>query len=331
MLDFLGKKWFGGLAVLAVIDTVWLFALGHTVDFGSLWQALVAVPILLVILAICHFGRVWLIDSVPPARRVTFHSRLALLRNIAEISLFLTVGWVTLRLFNHLSMTTGFPYADALLASWDAALFGLWNDYFRFVAERPLLVEALDKAYFGLTLLSVLGCYVLLLTGRDQATRFFIYSFTATAVIATTIGMFFPARAAVASILENPALLAAFTEKPGWYSVDIIEKLRTQDGIVFDIAYLPGLTTFPSFHTAAGVVLAYSFRGSPLFSAVCAYTLIMIASTPVFGGHYFVDLLAGAALALIVCRYFEGRAVFAGLFAASDRTKQTSRSAALSQ
>jgi hypothetical protein len=314
MFDFIGKPWFLGIIALAIVDGVWVYGTGHSINLASLRPTIVTSLVWLVMMAICaRYQSAYGQSAGAPAtdRAVLLMAKLG---KVAEVLLFLSAGWVALRLYNHLSMTLPVPYADPLLHSWDKSLFGMWNDYFRFVAERPWLIAVLGFSYTGLTALSVIGCMFLLFTGREQATRFFIYTFTVTAVFATTWGALFPAQAAVATVLDSPELLAAFAEKPGWYSIEIIEELRTAEGIVFDFGYLPGLTTFPSFHTAAGVILAYSFRGSRLFAPVCVYSLIMIASTPVIGGHYFVDLCAGSFLALVVCRWFETMPGFEDVF-----------------
>lgn len=41
----------------------------------------------------------------------------------------------------------------------------------------------------------------------------------------------------------------------------------------------------------------------------------MIASTPVLGGHYFVDLIAGTAVAALVAWAFGSLPVYKGMFA----------------
>lgn len=314
MLDFLGLRWFVGLLVLLALDLVWLVAMGHTIDAGSLWRTLVVAGGMLALMLACGRFSSAFAARVPTERRAAFIRRMHLLRHVSEVFLFITLGWVALRLYNHLSMTLPVPYADALLASLDDRFFGIWNGYFEFIATRPLLITVQDWAYASLSPLTIFACYYLLLAGHGQKCRFFIYTFTTTAIVATTIGMLFPAKAAVATILENQDLLSAFPEKPGWYSIEIIERLRTQNGIVFNFDDLPGLTTFPSFHTAAGVVLVYSFRQTRLFFPSAAYAAVMIASTPVFGGHYLVDLLAGTILAIGVCRWFEKSREFRGLF-----------------
>ncbi len=314
MFDYLGTRLFLGLIALAVIDAAWLLAAGHRIDLDSLDLALTLAAASLVLLIPCRLRLKRMAGAGGDTSPAFYKTALNKLAKASEVALFLALGWVVLRLFNHLSMTLPVPYADAMLASWDASIFGAWNVYFRYVAERPFLIELLDLSYHSLTPLSVVASYFLLLTGRETAARFFILAFTITAVIATTVGMFFPAKAAVATVLESRELLSAFAKPPGSYSIDIIERLRTESGIVFNASYMPGLTTFPSFHTAAGIILAYSFRQTFLFVPVALYTAAMIAATPVWGGHYFIDVVAGAALAVAVCRYLETQSAFAGLF-----------------
>ncbi|HTV72074.1 MAG TPA: phosphatase PAP2 family protein [Rhizobiaceae bacterium] len=63
---------------------------------------------------------------------------------------------------------------------------------------------------------------------------------------------------------------------------------------------MPGLVTFPSFHTAAGIVVAWCLRRTLFYWPGVVYSVAMIASTPVFGGHYFIDVIAGAFVAFAV-------------------------------
>ncbi len=67
---------------------------------------------------------------------------------------------------------------------------------------------------------------------------------------------------------------------------------------VVDYDRFQGVVTFPSFHTASAVFLIYVARRSPWTLCVSApLNLTMIVATPLGGGHYLVDLLAGAAVA----------------------------------
>jgi membrane-associated phospholipid phosphatase len=63
---------------------------------------------------------------------------------------------------------------------------------------------------------------------------------------------------------------------------------------------LAGIVTFPSFHAASAVLYAWALW--PLWwmrpIAIIANGA-MLASTPIDGGHYFIDLAAGIGVAVL--------------------------------
>lgn len=315
MLTFPGRGWFAGLTLLAVCNFAYVCIAGHSVDLFSLLSTAGVGIGLLGVVFVVH----WLLRATrngdPLINTPSFRRMIRTLQNFFEGYAFILLGWVALRLFNHITMMTDIPYADSMLLAWDRALLLDWNAYFAFVAERPALIQMLDVAYVSLTPISALGFVGLFLLGRVEAARFFVVTFATTAVVCTVIGAFFPAVAAVGYALERPELLERFATRPGWYSIPVIDALRNTDSYTFNMYYLPGLTTFPSFHTAAGIVLTYSYRGNLLYIPVLCYTVIMVASTPVWGGHYFVDLFAGAAIAIAICRAFEQTKRYRTVFA----------------
>jgi membrane-associated phospholipid phosphatase len=61
-----------------------------------------------------------------------------------------------------------------------------------------------------------------------------------------------------------------------------------------------GIITFPSLHAALGLIFALALwpdRVLRWFSL--ALNLLMIVATPIDGSHYFVDVFAGLAIALM--------------------------------
>lgn len=228
--------------------------------------------------------------------------------------IFLQAAWIAVRLLNHLSMATEIELTDARLAAWDAMLGLDWMGYFRFVHDRPLLIAVLSVSYTSLTLLSTLAFFIFALRAEFRRTAFFLDTFLFTAIICTGLGMLFPAEAAVAYHVQELALFPNFSSPPGLYHLQHLMALRSGDPVSLDLQNLPGLVTFPSFHTAAGVVLAFSAYGTRMFPVFCAYSAVMIASTPVFGGHYFVDLFAGGAVAVAVIWFVAMREKYRGLF-----------------
>lgn len=63
---------------------------------------------------------------------------------------------------------------------------------------------------------------------------------------------------------------------------------------------LEELVTFPSFHTACGVLFAWAlWRVRYLWIVGLILNVLMIASTPISGSHYLIDVIAGAGVAYI--------------------------------
>ena len=83
-------------------------------------------------------------------------------------------------------------------------------------------------------------------------------------------------------------------------SADSIPLLRGGTMRVLDITQLVGIVTFPSFHTCAAVLYLWAFWPvrwmRPL--SLASNGMLLIA-TPIGGGHYFIDIIAGAAIAVL--------------------------------
>lgn len=61
---------------------------------------------------------------------------------------------------------------------------------------------------------------------------------------------------------------------------------------------LQGIIAFPSFHACSAVLMTYLMRGVRImFPAALVLNSAMIAATPVIGGHYLTDVIAGIVVA----------------------------------
>lgn len=222
---------------------------------------------------------------------------------VVEGLFFLHIAWLNLRMLNHLSMMLPFPYADQLLAGWDQALSLDWMTYFNAVISQPFLFQVLDTAYTSLTFLSFVVLLLLISQGHILRAREFIETFVITAVVCIVIGAAFPARAAVLTLVPDLSVLAHIGWVPGSYHIPYLEALRDPFAPVrLDPDNMPGLATFPSFHTASGILVIWACRKTWLSIPAWAYSIVMISATPVLGGHYLVDLIAGCLVALMVIK-----------------------------
>jgi membrane-associated phospholipid phosphatase len=61
-----------------------------------------------------------------------------------------------------------------------------------------------------------------------------------------------------------------------------------------------GIITFPSLHAALAIILAAGMWPVPVLRWVgLVVNILVLVSTPVDGGHYFIDLFAGIAVAAL--------------------------------
>lgn len=280
---------FSLVAVLMVVDAIWLLITPIDLDLRSCQPTCYSAAALTLVLVI--------LMNFQTATSSVERFRGNAARFVMGV-IFILAGWTTLRLFNHLTMTTALPYTDAFLATIDRTLHLGWFEYFAFVQKHWLLLKLLEWSYTALAPVSIAAfAFIFVIRGQQAAGRF-LEGFFLTAFLCTIIGPLFPAKGATAFFADIVLPLNVLDRLPGTYAVAATETLRAGGRIVLNVRELPGLVTFPSFHTAAAVIVAAGFWRTKLFVPVAVYSAIVIASTPIFGGHYFIDLIGGALVAV---------------------------------
>ena len=264
--------------VLAVVDAIWLSLSQLTIDWLT-WYVWVSIG------AVClgWFCAGYFIRLSDGPR--LFTAGLA----------FVWIGWKLLAVLDQLSMTLALPLADARLAGWDQDLGFDWLSYLSWVAARPWLSTALIWIYGALTPVSLLAFLVLHATGRrERVSEYLALSFGGGVVVAI-IGAAFPAIGAVTYHQAPAALMAAFPANAGTQWIERLTALRS--GMPVDISHNVGLVSFPSYHTALAMIIAWCLRDFRFLFPICVvYAFGTAAGALIVGGHYFVDLVAGATL-----------------------------------
>lgn len=226
------------------------------------------------------------------------HDEFKAIGRAAEGLMLASVAFIALRLLNHLTTSVVFPMEDDALANIDKTLGLSWPAYAGWVADVPALVQIFAVSYSNLSLLAIVVLLVLYCLGRADRAEEFIQLFFFCALASILIGMVFPAEGAMARY-ETPDMLAAFGPDAGNYALSFQHVLRSNAPHMFKLDEMPGLVIFPSFHTSSGLLIMYACRGMRFAAPVLmAYALIMIASTPIMGGHYFTDMLGGTLLTI---------------------------------
>jgi hypothetical protein len=223
------------------------------------------------------------------------------LKSLTEATLLVFVVVTVLRLLDHTTTTLVLPLVDVQLAAIDEAFGWSWLTYLDWIHRHPDWHGILSKCYSSIeaaTFVIVVILFALKQGGRAKA---MIEAFVVCAVISIFFGMLFPARGAAHFWVADFASFPNFVFPPGMYAVEQFDALRDMTGtVVVGDGPMGGLVTFPSLHMATGVLFMLAAMRTWAWVPVWVFSGLMIAATPVWGGHYFIDLVAGAVLAIMV-------------------------------
>lgn len=200
------------------------------------------------------------------------------------------------QLLTYLGAASGFKPADAALAAIDRALGLDWTAYVAFFNDRPQLLGWLKKAYSSHMTALFATLLVLLATARVQRLREYVWLFFLCGAVTSMTGFLLPAVGAMAHHAPAPHIISNLPEGTGREFAATVLALTSGRMTGFDMSGLMGIVSIPSFHTVMALLVPWALRGTVFFIPGLAFGLLTLLATPIFGGHYFIDMIAGAAL-----------------------------------
>lgn len=225
-------------------------------------------------------------------------------KTLVEAVVLLHVAAVVLRLMDHATSTLVMPLVDVQLAAMDEALGLSWIGYFQWIHQYPTWHSMLSWSYGAIEIAMLAIVAGLLVLRQSVRARAMVEAIVICAVISIAFGVLFPARGAAHFWVADFAAFPNYPFPPGMYAVEIFDGLRNMYGpVVIGDTPLVGLVTFPSVHMATGVLFLLATMRTWLWLPGWVFSGLMIAATPIWGGHYFIDLIGGGALALVVWHY----------------------------
>lgn len=272
------------LALQAALIIVLLGALGFTYQGND-------INLMLVILAACT-GLAALLRWRDSPRLAAAIEGCALL-----IAASMAVACLTLLL-----ATIGYPYRDAELQAADELLFPFlsWPDLAHSLAGQAELTAAMCRIYLTLLWQPFVLVAALAAANKIQLLWRFLHAWALALIACAAIFALVPAETAYVHYGFTPADLPHLAVNAGWWPAEILDQLRAGQLRELGTAKISGLITFPSFHTAAAVLLAWGFRQIPVVGVLFVLlNIAMIATVPLIGSHYFVDVLGGGIVALV--------------------------------
>ena len=197
----------------------------------------------------------------------------------------------------YVAASANLPMQDTALTALDDALHLDWRVYFHWMTGSHALVTAAVFSYAMITWPAVGVPVVLGFARRYRRLQEFILAVALSLIATTLISILVPAMGTYDffHIAPDPAL---FT--PGSYLQQVHDLPLIRSGALrdLDLAKLTGIVTFPSFHASAAILYIWAFW-SARWTRVAALFICgaMLIATPLIGGHYFIDLVAGVAVA----------------------------------
>ncbi|WP_457092989.1 phosphatase PAP2 family protein [Microvirga sp. P5_D2] len=280
--------WLVGLMVF--VDTVWFLVSDYEMSLIGMSRAFIG--IVLVGIPLLIYG------TLRYDRKIVS----------ALSSVLLLIGFsVAAAPLSYLFAGLDLPLWDETLHRWDQALGIDWRSYLAWTNEHPLIGVIFTLAYRSLMPQMVAICLLLAFAGRYWELRVFNLAVVLSGVLCVLLSALMPAMAMYVQLGLKPHDFPNLSPAAAYVHVDHILGLRDGSFRFFELDKAEGIITFPSYHASLAVIFLAGLWTVPLLRwPGAALNLLVIAATPIDGGHYFVDVGAGIAIAvscLLIARH----------------------------
>jgi membrane-associated phospholipid phosphatase len=220
----------------------------------------------------------------------------AALTSTAQIITFAMAGAP----LSYIAASAALPLWDTTFMAWDRHLGFNWLGLLAFMNAHPVLHLVFAFAYSSFALQTTVVAIALAVTGHSLRLRVFIMSFVFATLVTIAISAIMPAQGAWGHLHLSGQDYPAIAPVTQSLHLPVFHGLRdgTLRRLVGDGA--EGIITFPSLHTALGVLFILAlWPVRKLRWIAILLNVVMIAATPIDGGHYFSDVIAGIAIAAL--------------------------------
>jgi membrane-associated phospholipid phosphatase len=269
--------------------------LGFTPVWRSFLGPAVAVAIFV---AAQHVYRTWR----PDARLA------AALGSTAQIIAFAAIGAP----LSYVAASFALPLQDHWFDAADRALGLDWPALLAWMNANADFHPLFREIYLSLMPQTVLVILALALAGRFEWLRIFVLAFVIAALLTVAMAAVVPAEGVWGFYALKTAAYPDIIPATREIHLPIFHGLREGSYRLLMADGAEGIITFPSLHAALAVLLTAGLWPIPLLRWVAlVLNTLMLVSIPVDGGHYFIDVAAGLAIAwasLVSARRIAGRA-----------------------
>lgn len=201
---------------------------------------------------------------------------------------------------SYIAASTNLPLHDGLLDAMDRALGFDWAALLAWMNAHPKTNLVLLLAYGTFIPQTTMIVLALAFTSRLIHLRIFILAFILTTLVTIAIFAILPAQGTWGfyhySVAAHPAIVTATDGS------HLVHFLGLRDGTfrMLMASGTEGIITFPSLHGGLGIIFILALWPIPYLRWIgLVVNLLLIASIPIEGGHYLVDVIGGLAVALL--------------------------------
>lgn len=270
------------VGIVAFVDAAWFFASDYDVSISGFSNVLLGVVAIGVPLLI--YGTIRYDEKIVAA--------------LSGVLLLIAFSAITAPL-SYLFAGLGLPLWDGTLHQWDMALGLDWRAYLAWTNDHPAIGLVFSLAYQSLIPQMIIICLILGLAGRRFELSVFTFAVVLSGVLCVLISALMPAMAMYVQLGLKPQDFPNLSPAAAYVHVEHILGLRDGTFRVFSLNAAQGIITFPSYHACLAVLFGAALWSVPWLRWPGAIlNLTVIAATPIDGGHYFVDVGAGIAIAV---------------------------------
>lgn len=270
------------IGIVALVDTVWFVATDVELSIPGSSTAI--------------------ISAVAVGSLLFLYSTLRRDEKIAEAlsSVLLLLGFSAATApLSYLVAWLGLPLWDGVLQSWDEAMGLSWRAYLAWMNDHPTIAEGFKFAYQSLMPQAVIVSLVLGLTGRRSELRAFTLAIVMSGVLCVLLSGAMPALGTYFHFGLEPRDYPNFSPAAPYSHIEHVLGLRDGTFKVFSLNAAEGIITFPSYHASLAVIFLRGLWSVPVLRwPGVILNVAVLAATPINGGHYFVDVGAGIAIAM---------------------------------
>lgn len=185
------------------------------------------------------------------------------------------------------------PLADSWLMNCDAAMGIHLPSIVDWMSAHPGVRAVFDASYSSVMLSTLLALIVLGLDDDCRRMQEFVLQFMLAGLLTTAVFFVLPA--------AGPFVAYGYELRPDQQRfLTHFESLRSGQFHHVSLNHLEGLITFPSFHTAWALLLAWGFRHYRLLRwPLLVLNLMVVFSTLTTGWHYGADVVGGTLVAVL--------------------------------